>query len=174
VTSFRGRELHRFVWTGRESKVGQWALLPIRIIVGYGFIAHGYSKLLGGPEHFAEILHVLGVPIPGFIAWITIVVELVGGLAVLLGVFVSLVSILFSAILLASVFKLLLPYGFLSIKLQGVTSTRVQLGTPGYEVDLLYLACLAALVLGGTGPLSLDQRIATFKNTRAIATRNKV
>jgi hypothetical protein len=50
----------------------------------------------------------------------------------------------------------LLIKGFLSIKLQAATSNGVQLGTPGYEVDLVYLACLAALVLGGTGPLSLD------------------
>jgi putative oxidoreductase len=144
------------------------------MIVGYGFIAHGYSKLVRGPEHFAEILHALGIPMPGFVGWLTIVVELVGGLAVLLGVFVPWVSIPFAAILLLSVFTLLLPYGFLSIKLQGVTSTGVQLGTPGYEVDLLYLACLAALILGGTGPLSLDHLIAKFKSKLAISTGHKV
>ena len=36
------------------------------------------------------------------------------------------------------------------------TLTGIQSGTPGYEIDLLYLACLTALVLGGTGRLSLD------------------
>ena len=45
-----------------------------------------------GPEHFVEILHGLGVPIPGLIGWVIIVVELVGGLAVLIGAFVPLVS----------------------------------------------------------------------------------
>jgi hypothetical protein len=30
-------------------------------------------------------------------------------------------------------------------------------GQPGYETDLLYLAGLAALVLGGSGPFALDQ-----------------
>ena len=92
---------------------------------------------------------------PGFVGWLTILVELTGGLAVLLGVFVPWVSIPFAAILLLSVFTLLLPYGFLSIKLQGVASTGVQLGTPGYEVDLLYLACLAVLILGGIGHFRL-------------------
>jgi putative oxidoreductase len=26
----------------------------------------------------------------------------------------------------------------------------------GYEINLLYLACLASLVLGGSGPLAID------------------
>ena len=91
-----------------------------------------------------------------------------------MGAFVPLVSIPLAAILFVSVFTLLPPYGFLSIKLQGVTSTGIRLGTPGYEVDLLYLACLAALILGGTGPLSLGHLIAKFKSKRAISTGNKV
>jgi len=48
------------------------------------------------------------------------------------------------------------PYGFSSIKLQAVTAAGAQFGPPGFETDLLYLACLAALVLGGSGPLSID------------------
>jgi putative oxidoreductase len=101
-------------------------------------------------------------------------VELVGGLGVLLGTFVLWVSIPLAAILLVSIFTVLLPYGFLSIKLQAATSNGIQSGTPGYEVDLVNLACLAALVLGGTGPLSLDHLIAKFKSKRAISTGNKV
>ena len=37
-----------------------------------------------------------------------------------------------------------------------VTSGRAQFGPPGYELDLLYLACLAALVFGGSGPMAID------------------
>ena len=87
---------------------------------------------------------------------IFIVVELVGSRAVLMGVFVPLVSIPLAAILFVPVFTLLLPYGFQSIKLQGVTSIGIRVGTPGYEVGvLLYLACLAALILGDTGHFRL-------------------
>ena len=43
-----------------------------------------------------------------------------------------------------------LQYGFSSIKLLAATSAGAQFGPPGYETDLLYLACLAALVLGGS------------------------
>jgi hypothetical protein len=49
-----------------------------------------------------------------------------------------------------------LPNGFSSIKLLAVTAAGAQFGQPGYETDLLYLACLAALVLGGSGPLAID------------------
>jgi len=38
-----------------------------------------------------------------------------------------------------------------------VTAAGPQFGPPGYECDLLYLACLAALVVGGSGPLAIDQ-----------------
>jgi putative oxidoreductase len=36
-----------------------------------------------------------------------------------------------------------------------ITVAGAQFGPPGYEVNLLYLACLAALVLGGPGPLAM-------------------
>jgi len=60
-----------------------------------------------------------------------------------------------------------LPYGFSSIKLQAVTAVGAQFGPPGYEVDLLYLACLATLVLGGSGPLAIDGLIRKRRNVRS-------
>jgi putative oxidoreductase len=42
----------------------KWASLPLRLIVGYGFLEHGYAKLIKGPEAFATILQALGVPSP--------------------------------------------------------------------------------------------------------------
>jgi len=60
-----------------------------------------------------------------------------------------------------------LPYGFSSIKLQAVTAVGAQFGPPGYEVDLLYLACLAALVLGGPGPLTIDGLIRKRRKVRS-------
>jgi putative oxidoreductase len=53
-----------------------------------------------------------------------------------------------------------LQYGFSSIKLLAVTSAGAQFGPPGYETDLLYLACLAALVFGGSGPFAVDGWLA--------------
>jgi putative oxidoreductase len=134
-----------------------WSALPLRLIVGYGFIEHGYAKLARGPESFAHILAALGMPAPSLLAWATIAVELAGGLAVLLGLFVPLASIPMAVVLLVAVFTVHLPNGFSSIKLQSVTASGAHFGLPGYETDLLYLAALAALVLSGSGPLAIDK-----------------
>lgn len=141
--------------------VARWAPIPLRLIVGYGFMAHGFAKLSKGPENFAAILHAMSVPAPHFMAWLTILTELIGGLAVLLGAFVPLVSLPMAAVLFVAALTVHLPYGFSSIKLMSVTSGRAQFGPPGYEVDLLYIACLAALAFGGSGPLAIDGLLGT-------------
>jgi len=61
-----------------------------------------------------------------------------------------------AAVLLVAIFTVHLPYGFSSIKLMAVTGAGAQFGPPGYETNLLYLACHAALVLGGSGLLAID------------------
>jgi putative oxidoreductase len=137
-----------------------WWALVLRAIVGYGFMAHGFAKLSKGPGAFAAILNAIGVPAPHVMAWATILVEVIGGLAVMLGAFVWLFSIPMAAVLLVAMFTVHLPYGFSSIKLLAVTDRGAQFGPPGYETNLLYLACLAALMLGGSGPLSIDGLIA--------------
>lgn len=148
------------------SKFERWAPIPLRLIVGYGFMAHGYAKLVRGPEHFVSIMQALHIPAPHLAGWATILIELFGGFAVLIGAFVPLVSIPMAATLLAAMFTVHLPYGFSAIKLQDVTANGPQFGQPGYEVDLLYLACLAALVLGGSGPFAVDGLLARAR-TRA-------
>jgi putative oxidoreductase len=147
--------------------IARWAPIPLRLIVGYGFMEHGYAKLSRGPEAFAAILHTMSVPAPHFMAWLTILTELIGGLAVLLGAFVPLVSLPMAAVLFVAMLTVHLPYGFSSIKLLSVTAGRAQFGPPGYELDLLYLACLAALVLGGPGPLAIDRYLSTKWNSHS-------
>jgi putative oxidoreductase len=132
--------------------IDRWPLIPLRLIVGFGFLEHGFAKLSKGPDAFANILQAIAVPQPHFMAWSTILVEILGGLAVILGAFVTLASLPMAAVLLVAMFTVHLPYGFSSIKIKAVTAAGAQFGPPGYEVNLLYLACLAALVLGGPGP----------------------
>jgi uncharacterized membrane protein YphA (DoxX/SURF4 family) len=44
--------------TGRPwDTAARWAPVPLRLIVGYGFMEHGFAKLARGPEAFATILH---------------------------------------------------------------------------------------------------------------------
>jgi len=160
--SLEREDSSRFVFLSRgfafltRSSIAVWAPIPLRLIVGYGFMEHGYAKLSRGPEAFAAILHAMGVPAPHLMAWLTILTELIGGLAVLLGAFVPLVSVPMAAVLLVAMLTVHLPYGFSSIKLLSVMSGRAQFGPPGYEIDLLYLACLAALIFAGSGPLAID------------------
>jgi putative oxidoreductase len=137
-----------------------WAPMPLRLFVGFGFMQHGFAKLFRGSESFATILRAIGVPTPHVMAWATILIEILGGLAVLLGALVALASIPMAAVLLVAIFTVHWPYGFSSIKLQEVTAAGAHFGQPGYECDLLYLACLATLVLGGAGPWSIDGLIA--------------
>src|SRR5882757_8975227 len=136
--------------------LARWAPLPLRLIVGFGFMQHGYAKLARGPETFVTILHGIGVPMPFMMGWATILVEVAGGLAVLLGAGITLASLPMAAVLVVAMLTVHLPYGFSSIKLLAITPAGAQFGQPGYETDLLYLACLAALVLGGSGPFAVD------------------
>jgi putative oxidoreductase len=133
-----------------------WYAIPLRLIVGFGFMEHGYAKVARGPEAFTAVLHALGVPLPGLFAWATIAVELLGGLTVLLGALVPLASVPMAAVLLVAIFTVHVPNGFSSIKLLSVDAGGAHFGPPGYETDLLYLAALVTLVLGGSGPLALD------------------
>ena len=151
--------------------INRWPLLPLRLIVGFGFMEHGLAKLAKGPDAFANILQAMGVPGAHFMAWSTILVEILGGLAVILGLFVTLASLPMAAVLLVAMFTVHLPYGFSSIKLEAVTAAGAQFGPPGYEVDLLYLACLAALVLGGPGPLALGGLITKRRKIKPPQSR---
>jgi putative oxidoreductase len=153
--SARYRRYTGFAFFDKPS-IASWALFPLRLIVGYGFMQHGFAKLSKGPDAFATILHAIGVPAPHLMAWLTILIEVFGGLMVLLGALIPLVSLPMAAVLLVAMLTVHLPYGFSSIKIMSVVAGRAQFGPPGYECDLLYLACLAALVIGGSGPLSID------------------
>lgn len=133
-----------------------YAALPLRLIVGYGFLAHGLAKWSKGPAAFATILHGTGVPAPMLMAWVTIAAEILCGLAFLAGALVALASVPAIILLAVAIVTVHLPYGFSSIKLLSVTNGRAQFGPPGYECDLLYIACILALVLMGAGPWSVD------------------
>lgn len=134
-----------------------WYAIPLRLIVGYGFLAHGYAKLARGPEHFAAILHAIGMPFPELFSWSTVAVEIVGGLMVLAGALLPLSSVPMIAVLMVAIFTVHLPNGFSSIKLVSYDAAGAHFGQPGYETDLLYLAGLVALSIAGAGPLSLDR-----------------
>ena len=144
-------------WRDLRARFAPYAAIPLRLLVGYGFLAHGFAKWSKGPEVFAGILHAMGVPLPHVMAWVTIATEIVSGIAFLIGAFVLLVSVPAIILLAVAIFTVHLPYGFSSIKLLSVNNGRAQFGPPGYECDLLYIACIVALALIGPTPWSIDK-----------------
>ena len=109
-----------------------WYALPLRLIVGFGCVQHGYAKVSRGADGFIAILHAIGVRFADLLGWATIMV------------------------LLVAIFTVHLPNGFSSIKLMSYDAAGAHFGPPGYETDLLYIAGLLALCLGGAGPFSVD------------------
>jgi putative oxidoreductase len=138
----------------------QWAALPLRLVIGYGFVAHGWAKLRRGPEGFAKLLEQIGAPLPEATASASTFIEIVGGLAILAGACVALVSIPLIGMMLVAMFTVHLRYGFSAINTIGLTADGPQFSPPGYEVNLLYIAGLLALILHGAGPLSIDRLLA--------------
>src|SRR5215813_3997931 len=147
----------------KESLLQQWAPLPLRLVIGYGFMAHGWAKLSRGPAGFAKLLEQIGAPLPEATAWVSTIIEVFGGLAVLAGAFVAAVSIPLIVLMLVAMFTVHLRYGFSAINTIGLTADGPQFGPPGYEVNLLYIAGLLALILGGAGPLSIDRLLPRRK-----------
>lgn len=135
----------------------EWYAVPLRLVVGFGFMEHGYAKLARGPDAFIAILQAIGVPLAHLLGWATITVEIVGGVLVLLGLFVRVAAAPMIVVLLVAIFTVHLPNGFSSIKLLSYDAAGAHFGQPGYETDLLYLAGLVALCIGGAGRFSLDR-----------------
>ena len=140
----------------------QWAPLPLRLVLGFGFIYHGFPKLssMAGHDRFASMLQELAFPYPDALAWIVAIIEVVGGLALILGVLVVVSSAILTINMLAAMWTVHLPHGFSFMNITGQTESGPTFGMPGYEVNLLYIAGLVALILGGAGACSLERRRA--------------
>ena len=133
-----------------------WASLPLRLVIGSGFLVHGWAKWSRGPAAFADLLKQANVPLPLANAWLVTLLEIVGGVAILIGAFVAIVSIPLILSMLGAMSIVNIKYGFSAVNTIGLTPAGPQLGPPGYEINLLYIAVLVALILGGAGPVSID------------------
>jgi len=145
----------------------RWSTVPLRLVIGYGFVVHGWAKFSRGPARFAQLLQHIGAPLPHATAWVSTAVEILGGLAILAGAFVAVVSVPLIVMMLVAMFTIHLRYGFSAINTIGLTADGPQFGPPGYEVNLLYIAGLLALILAGAGPFSIDSLLARRRARRA-------
>lgn len=122
----------------------------LRVILGLTFFIHGVSKFQGGLGNTAGFFDSLGIP--GFMAYIVAGIELIGGLAVILGLGTRIVSVLFAVIMAGAIFTAKLPVGFLG---NGQAA--------GYELDLALLAMSVYLACANRTVLSLDNVIFNKK-----------
>ncbi|WP_073404201.1 DoxX family protein [Mucilaginibacter sp. OK098] len=137
--------------------------LLLRLIIGFGFMAHGGAKLSRGTAGFEKLLAQTGVPFAHISSWIVPLTELLGGLAMFLGLFVSITAIPLIIVMLSAMLTVQINYGFSAIKTIGLTPHGPLFGPPGYEINLLYIAGLISLILTGGGVFSLDALIVKKK-----------
>ncbi len=123
-------------WQDRKSL----ALLVLRVFVGGIFMYHGWGKLLGpmpGIPGFTGMLSGMGVPAPMVMAYVVALIELLGGLLMILGVKVRLVAGLQACVMLVAIF------------------VAKKMAWPMIELDVALLGILVSLMLSGAGKLAL-------------------
>lgn len=143
-----------------------WGALILRVVIGIGFMAHGWAKLSRGPAGFEKLLIQTGVPLAHITSWLVPFVELLGGLALILGFFVTITAIPLIITMLVAMFTVQIHYGYSSVKTIGLTPEGPLFGPPGYEINLLYIAGLVALMFSGDGKYSL-RNLVLGKRVRA-------
>lgn len=126
-------------------------------------MAHGWAKLSRGPAGFEKLLMQVGVPFPHIISWVSPLIELIGGLTIFLGAFVSIAAVPLIFTMLVAMFTIQINYGFSSVKTIGLTPQGPLFGPPGYEINLLYIAGLLSLILTGAGVFSVDAMVMNRK-----------
>lgn len=141
----------------RVDVVHGWGLTILRVVVGMVFVVHGLQKLLVmGFGGVAGFLDSLGVPAPGLFAVIVILVELLGGLALILGLLTRLAAILLAVDMLVAILTVHLPNGFFA-------------NEGGYEFPLVLLAACTALAVAGAGEAALDRVLASRTRNPMLA-----
>src|SRR3954462_6632811 len=101
----------------------------------------------------------MGVPSPVLAAWATSLLELLGGISIVIGAAVVPLSAPFAAVMATALFGIHARYGFSSIRLKSLSSTGAVFCPVTYELTLLYIAALLERALGTSTPVSVDRWI---------------
>ena len=110
-------------------------------MTGLLFAVHGYQKFAGGIGGVTTLFAKLAIPFPGLIAPFIAILELVGGILLLLGVATRVVAGLFAVEML-------------------VTTLWVKMPSAGWnasDLDRMLLVSCVLLVLAGPGAAALDR-----------------
>jgi putative oxidoreductase len=124
--------------------------LILRVTLGVVFFSHGLLKFQGGVENVAGWFESIGIP--GFMAYAVTFVEIIGGIALIIGLGTRVVSVLFSLILLVAIVKVKLAAGFLD----------------GFAYDLVLLAITIHLSINGSSLFSLEQIFSRGKKDESV------
>lgn len=127
----------------RKNEIGATIL---RIFLGVTFLIHGSAKFQGGIENTVGFFESLGLP--GFMAYVVALIELIGGFAMILGIGTRVVSILFVLVLAVATVKVKLAIGFLG---------NGQMA--GYELDLALLIIALYFAIGNKSAFALDNKL---------------
>ncbi|MFD1708194.1 DoxX family protein [Siminovitchia sediminis] len=125
--------------------------IVLRIILGLTFFIHGLAKFQDGISNTVGFFDSIGIP--GFLAYAVAAIELVGGIALILGLGTRVIAILFAVILAGAILTAKLPAGFLG---------NGQMA--GYELDLALLAMSIYFILADKSFLSLDRKLFNSGN----------
>ena len=131
----------------------QWTLALLRVVLGVIFMYHGYLKLFvpGGFTGTVGFLTMLKIPLPLYSALLVSVIELLGGIFLVLGMVTKWSSLLLTADMLVAFFMVHLKNGLLVSK-------------GGYEFVLVLLAGLVVVMVNGAGKLSVGKKLFKSKN----------
>ncbi|OUQ88056.1 oxidoreductase [Brevibacillus brevis] len=121
----------------------EWSTLILRVIAGLTFAIHGVAKFQMGLENVAGFFGTMGLP--AFIAYLVAFLEVVGGIALILGLGTRVFAGALSVVMLGAIFKAKLAVGFMGGE-----------GGAGYELDLALLAMLVSLGISGSSKFALD------------------
>ncbi|GCE13679.1 DoxX family protein [Tengunoibacter tsumagoiensis] len=116
----------------------QFAPVVLRLMLAIIFLVHGVMKFqhLAGTAQFFE--HI-GIPAPVLMVPTIGLLEIIGGIALLLGIGSRIFAFLLAVDMLVAILTAKILLGFYN----------------GYEYEVLLIACLISLVLSGPGTLSL-------------------
>ena len=131
------------------NRLAEFAPLVVRIIAGIIMAAHGFQKLQAGPGNFGEFLAQLGVPLPTLMGYVVTLVELVGGILLIVGLFSRLAALLLTIDLVVAILLVKVNVGLIAPAQQGA----------GAELDLALIAGFLVILFAGPGSLSLDRTL---------------
>lgn len=141
------------------SRYASFAPVIIRVILGALMVYHGIDKFNTGIGNVSDAFAGWGVPLSGFTAPLTAVIEIVAGAALIAGFFTRAAAALLAAVMVGAL---------VFVKLEGN-----MLGG-GSETDFVYLAGFLAIMLLGPGRLSVDEAMHTdatvidLRSTQAV------